>query len=134
MIISIFNQFQALLSFGLFVLAASISIVPYMPRLWSLMIVTGFVAMGVACIQPSSSALLSFYSSDSNAGTILGVGRGVAAAARAVSPVASGALYGLKVWHFAKFVGFFQYSIAGILLFTGFLLSFFIRNPRIEKK
>ena len=40
----------------------------------------------------------------------------------------------IKLWHFSKFVGFFQYSIAGFLLFVGFLLSFFIRNPRNEKK
>jgi hypothetical protein len=40
--------------------------------------VVGFLALAIALLSPSISALLSFYASSSNAGAIMGIGRSFA--------------------------------------------------------
>jgi hypothetical protein len=49
--------------------------IPMMPTLTLTLVAVGFLSAGIALVQPTTSALLSFYTKSTNTGAITGMGR-----------------------------------------------------------
>lgn len=82
---------------GAAVMALALVAIPFSPTLaWMLAAVAG-LAVSQGLLTPTLSALTSQLAAAEEQGTVLGVGQSLAALARAVGPLAAGALYDLEM-------------------------------------
>lgn len=87
---------------GAVVMVATLLALPQMPSLITSVVVLAVFAMGQALASPTSASLLSRAAAADEQGGILGLNQSAAALARAVGPLAAGALYDLGVsWPYA---------------------------------
>jgi MFS family permease len=63
------------------------------PKTWVLYLGLAFIAMGSGLVNPSTSGLISLYAGQEEQGRVLGIFRSLGSLARAVTPVAAGAVF-----------------------------------------
>jgi DHA1 family tetracycline resistance protein-like MFS transporter len=84
---------KALAVTGACLLAASLGALPFVPSLAAALGALGVLSVGQGLTNPTLSTLVSRASSADEQGGVLGLGQSLAAAARAVGPIAAGWLY-----------------------------------------
>jgi len=78
---------------GSLLMGAALALLPFSASLAVMLALLGLAAAGQALTSPTLSTLVSQGGTAEEHGTLLGVSQSLAAAARAVSPLAAGALY-----------------------------------------
>ncbi len=78
---------------GLALSCAGLLCIGYAPRPWLLYVGLAVLATGAGLVNPSTSGLISLYSSESEQGRMLGIFRSLGSLARAVTPVVAGAVF-----------------------------------------
>jgi predicted MFS family arabinose efflux permease len=78
---------------GLVCAAVGLLLVGLAPHPWVLYVGLAFLAMGSGLVNPSTSGLISLYSSTAEQGRVLGIFRSLGSLARAITPIAAGVVY-----------------------------------------
>ena len=78
---------------GVLAVAGSMVVLPLMPDLTTMLIVLGVTAIGQGLLMPTLSSLISLASGEDEQGSMLGLNQSLASLARAMGPIAAGALY-----------------------------------------
>jgi len=81
------------LSSGLGLSCVGLLCIGYAPRPWLLYVGLAILALGAGLVNPSTSGLISLYSSESEQGRMLGIFRSLGSLARAITPVIAGAIF-----------------------------------------
>jgi MFS family permease len=78
---------------GLISSAIGLALVGLAPHPWVLYVGLAFLAVGSGLVNPSTSGLISLYSSQAEQGRVLGIFRSLGSLSRAITPIAAGIVY-----------------------------------------
>jgi DHA1 family tetracycline resistance protein-like MFS transporter len=106
---------------GCLLLGLGLLLIPASPGLGAAAAALGLLAAGQGLAYPTLATLASRVSGDDEQGWVLGLRQSMAAAARAVGPVAAGALYDAR--------GALPFWVAGVLALVGGALVFSVTPP-----
>ncbi len=81
------------LKVGLVSTAVGLAFLGFAPQPWVLFVGLAFLALGSGLVNPSTSGLISLYSSQAEQGRVLGIFRSLGSLARAITPIAAGIVY-----------------------------------------
>jgi MFS family permease len=65
-------------------------------HVWMMYVGLGFVALGSGLVNPSTTGLISLYSSQDEQGRVLGIFRSLGSLSRAITPIVAGAVF--SIW------------------------------------
>jgi MFS transporter, DHA1 family, tetracycline resistance protein len=116
-----------LLVAGTLLMVPGLALIPWAPTVPALWGVLSVLAFGQGIVSPSTSSLISQATSPTEQGAILGVSQGMSSLARAIGPLAAGALIGAQ-----GSVGV-AFPAAALVMALAFLLSLRILAGRRAK-
>jgi len=78
---------------GLVAATAGLLCMAFATQPWLLYVGLAFLALGAGLVNPSTTGLISLYSTPSEQGLVLGIFRSLGSLARAITPVIAGAMF-----------------------------------------